>query len=79
MTTKVAFVKDKVDGEVVAVFPEEWYNHLKQDVVMYVHMGQHTCGSLEWARDQEKATIYESADLFNELEAIGYDLELTSI
>lgn len=73
MTTKVAFVKDIVDGDIIAVFPEEPHSRYGSDVVMYVHMGQHTNGSIEWALDQDEPSYSEMIDLFNELVRVGYD------
>lgn len=80
MTTKVAFVKDWDGDEIVAVFPDEKHSHFGSDVVMYVRVGQHTSGSLEWARKQQDPTVPEFIDLYNELVRIGYDdLELTTL
>lgn len=81
MTTKIAFVKDSEHDEIVAVFPEEKHSDFGSDVVMYVHMGQHTCGSLEWAKEQSNPSVDEILPLLNELiHVVGYnDLEITTV
>lgn len=78
-TVKVAFVKDKDNNEIVAVFPEIEWSHFGKDVQMYAHFGQHSEGSLDWAREQEKPSADEIVDLYNELRDIGYDIIMVTL
>lgn len=73
--TKVIFRKDKEDGEIIAVFPEE----IETDGTMacYVHNGQHTTMSKDYYGETLQAKPSEYNDLKKELEDIvGYNLEI---
>lgn len=78
-TVKVAFVRDSYDGDIVAVFPEVKHSYYGSDVVMYLHHGQHTQGSIAWAKQQETPSLEEIIPLYNELHARGYDMILTTL
>lgn len=65
-------------GEVIALFPEipsdsyMWFNCLS-----YMHMGQHSAASPRIIiYNSRPATPDEYADLKQELESIGYDLDV---
>jgi len=71
---KVVFLKDTQDGEVFAYFPfEEWCNGT---MTCYAHIGQHSACHPNYAKECREATMVEYLDLFNELQSIGYKLEL---
>jgi len=70
-----ATLTDPARVEVTAVFPTlpgtDW-----ADVTIYAHIGQHGTGSRGWYRETRKATDAEAAPLRQELESIGYALEI---
>ena len=57
--------------DVTAVFPDETNGW--EMVTCYANIGQHSLCSLEWAREERKASPDEYAELLAELRAIGYD------
>ena len=72
--TKVVFRKFKDDGEIIALFPEQRYNHIGYSINSYMHLGQH--GAAEY--DHVIATSYPTKEyeyqpLLAELKSIGYD------
>jgi len=70
--TKVAFRKDKQDGEIVAVFPET--NDGTNTYTSYAHYGQHSACCGAWVVESTRpAKPEEYAELLAELRAIGYD------
>lgn len=73
---KVKFVKDH-DGDVTAIFPElaDTRNGIKY-ITCYAHIGQHSECVQGWIDTQVEATEHEYHDLKEELESIGYDLEV---
>jgi len=78
MTTKVIFRKFK-DGEVIAIFPNELYDWINKDLVWsYMHIGQHGAASKSLAEEKEIALPEEYANLQEELESIGYVLDITA-
>jgi len=78
MTTKVIFRKFS-DGEVIAIFPNELYDWINKDLVMsYMHIGQHGAASKSLAEEKEIALPEEYANLQEELESIGYVLDITA-
>lgn len=80
MGDKVIFVKDRETAEIVAVFPEVIHNKVSRDVVMYTHSEGHTCGMMEWAKEQDKPFYDEIVPLFRELNSIVHNnLQLTTI
>ena len=76
MTTKVIFRKFE-DGEVIAIFPDELYDWINKDLVWsYMHIGQHSAASKSLAKEKAIALPEEYADLQEELESIGYVLNI---
>ena len=72
--TKVVFRKFP-DGQVIALFyEEEWSN--PYDFASYMHVGQHGSADIGIVYDTELATTDEYADLKEELESIGYNLDV---
>ena len=76
MKTKVAFRKFD-DGDIIALFPEERFtvDHLKY-VSSYMHVGQHGTASEDLINDLEDAEPEEYEALKQELEEIGYELDV---
>lgn len=75
--TTVIFRKDKLDGEIIAVFPY-MVEYKAHEVGCYVHIGQHSACSFDYYYARTKpATSEEYADLKSELESIGYTLKVT--
>jgi len=72
MKTKVVFLKEE-DGDILAVFPEV-LNDFSGNITCYAHVGQHSGASVEYCKTLQPAEDYE--DLKEELESIGYDLEV---
>lgn len=75
--TKVVFRKFK-EGDMIALFPYEKYDYCNYDLVQsYMHIGQHTCASYSHCiRVSKLATPEEYKELFEELESIGYNLQV---
>lgn len=70
--TKVVFRYDKKADEVLAVFPE-FGNCSNYCVTCYAHIGQHFEADYSQLISTTKlATETQYADLYSELEAIGY-------
>lgn len=69
MTTKVIF--RKLDGEIIALFPELVGDYSPYTCTCYAHIGQHSIAIAEPLGIP--ATPAEYADLLAELESIGYD------
>lgn len=70
--TKVVFRYDKKEDEVLAVFPE-FVCHTCGCVLCYAHIGQHFEADYSQLISTTKlATETQYADLYSELEAIGY-------
>lgn len=70
--TKVVFRKFADDGEIIALFPEEIF--AGYFVNSYMHVGQH--GNADYnamIRATKAATEKEYAELYKELQNIGYD------
>lgn len=79
--TKVQFLKNislSNDDEVIlyAFFPEELYSDDEWLFNSYSHIGQHSCCHIDYAKDSTKATYEEYKDLAQELESMGYNLEI---
>jgi len=67
--------------EVFALFPEEHYYHKKHPdyknvFSCYAHIGQHRSCHIDYQKQCSPATPEQYKDLFNELESIGYNLEV---
>jgi hypothetical protein len=74
MTTKVKFLYHEGNQDLMAYFPEEvWCDNTK---TCYSHIGQHSACHPNYAKECREATMLEYLDLFNELQSIGYRLEL---
>jgi hypothetical protein len=75
---KIDVIFRKIDGEIIAIFPNEWYNHEKRYVQSYMHIGQHGACCPELIFSLEKPYFNEYEALKNELYGIGYDLNILS-
>lgn len=79
-TQKVVF--KKFMDEVVAIFPNILYSEVlygSEMITCYMHIGQHSACDVEFADGLEDASFEEYKDLKNELENIGYNLELNNM
>jgi hypothetical protein len=74
MTTKVKFLYNEYNNDLFAYFPDE--ESSKGYQTAYSHIGQHSACSTKYAEESREATMLEYLDLFNELQSIGYRLEL---
>lgn len=73
--TKVIFRKFK-DNAIIALFPED-ASRINYTIGDYMHVGQHGQCNYNFIVKQTKlATEAEYKDLFNELESIGYNLNI---
>lgn len=72
MATDAVFRKFP-DGQVIAVFPRDLWDHQGLYVSSYMHTGQHGACSPFIARDTKPATPAEYSGLLAELVSIGYD------
>lgn len=73
--TKVIFRKWK-PGAVIALFPEIPADSTGYAMLSYMHIGQHGACSYTAALYNELASPAEYADLYAELEQIGYKLKV---
>jgi hypothetical protein len=74
MKTKVKFLYHEKNEDLMAYFPyETWCDNTKS---CYSHIGQHSACHPNYAKECREATMLEYLDLFNELQSIGYKLEL---
>lgn len=77
--TKVVFLINERTDELFAYFPEENYNHLSETTkTCYSHVGQHSACCIAYAKESRVATKEEYNDMKEELESIGYVLELVT-
>lgn len=77
LKTYVVFLIHKENNELFAYFPYEKYHSYKSKIrTCYAHIGQHSACSPEYAKESRLATEQEYKDLRNELESIGYNLEI---
>jgi len=74
--TKVNFLINENNGELFAFFPEENYTTFSNLKTSYAHIGQHSACSIAYAEESREATETEYAELKEELESIGYNLEI---
>lgn len=84
--TQVKFLihKDSERGQVLPIFKNEVFayfpneNHDRAGVLKtsYAHIGQHSACSPEYAKESRQATTKEYSSLKNELEQLGYNLEI---
>jgi len=75
--TKVVFRKHK-NGDVIALFFEEVADYAGLYCLSYEAIGQHGAASTFLVDDTKLATPEEYKALKEELESIGYDLEIYS-
>lgn len=74
--TDVIFRKFPEDGEIIALFPYDIYNH-RGGINSYMHIGQH--GEAEYSacfKNAVPAKENEYKDLKSELESLGYNLNI---
>jgi len=81
--TIVVFLKDTTDTEyngiITAYFPCEKYSQEIGVYNSYSHIGQHSACNYDFAKNKCKiANEQEYKDLFNELQSIGYNLEVVT-
>jgi len=78
--TKVIFrkFKGKDYTSIIAIFPyESYYGNDLKTVWSYLHVGQHGAAEYIWViKCTKKADYSEYYALMNELESIGYNLEV---
>lgn len=75
-TTRVIFFREPMNIETVfAFFPDENFNW-SGDKTSYSHVGQHSACSSYYCLECDEATQDEYKDLYEELESIGYRLEV---
>lgn len=70
--TKVKFYKD--ESGIFAYFPEEM--HSGENRVCYSHVGQHSSCHPDYLQECEQVSTEAAKDLIEELESIGYKLEI---
>ena len=84
MKTKVKFLANENGNpdfgpDIYALFTEELYNELVYEDTMftcYQHIGQHGACHIDYANESRPATEAEYTPLKEELESLGYDLEI---
>ena len=77
--TKVQFLvndNDPSNNDVFAYFPEENHDVGGKFKMSYSHIGQHSACHPEYARESRPATTEEYGELKNELETLGYKLDI---
>jgi hypothetical protein len=84
MKTKVLFLLEKAvepDAyyDVFAFFPEMEYNVNPNLKSCYAHIGQHSACHIDYAAGCSPATEVQYAALRDELESIGYELEILNV
>ena len=70
--TKVIFRKFR-NGEVIALFPQKPATASGWECLSYMHVGQHGNADPFIVNNTKPAMPYEYADLYNELNSIGYN------
>lgn len=77
MKTSVLFLIEKdSEDEVFAYFPDDQYNEEPTLKMSYSHLGQHSACHCDYADECTKASPDQYIYLLNELEGIGYELEI---
>lgn len=77
--TDVIFFNSKDHRSIIAYFPNENWNedlYGTRYKVSYEHVGQHGSCDSEYVKDLDVASKEECADLREELESIGYHLNI---
>lgn len=82
-TTNVIFYIEPMEGStklengnILAYFPDLKYQDAGNPMTCYSHVGQHSGCMPEYANKLTRATEPEYKDLKNELESIGYNLNI---
>lgn len=75
MRTKGIFRKWE-DGQIIALFPSEFFDLERKFINSYMHIEQHGGASPELIAELEPASPDEYKDLKEELESIGYELDI---
>lgn len=70
---KITFVKSPEEGEICAVFVNEFWDRSKTKLTSYMHIGQHAGCSPDILKNWPLATEQEYRSLLEELNTIGYD------
>lgn len=77
--TNVIFLYNRAEKDLFAIFPEDkdLSRLLRHDIIQcYASIGQHSSASIGYIRDCVQATKEQYNDLKNELESIGYNLNV---
>lgn len=77
--TDVKFLVHPANGDLMAYFPKVAHssNGYRNDLkTCYSHVGQHSSCAVEYAKECRKATKAERQTLINELEGLGYNLNI---
>jgi hypothetical protein len=72
------FEKDSLT-EVFAFFPEDDYNQVEGIKTCYAHIGQHSACHIDYAAECKPAGPEHYQQLKEELESIGYELEILNV
>lgn len=78
-TTEVQFLFNGRTEDLFAYFPELDYNISGTSKVCYSHIGQHSGVGPEYVKECRVATPEEYKDLFQELENLGYKLQIKNL
>lgn len=73
MKQKITFVKSPEEGEICAVFVNEFWDRFKTKLTSYMHIGQHAGCSPDILKNWPLATEQEYRSLLEELNTIGYE------
>jgi len=80
LKTEVKFLIEKPEGDfkcdVFAFFPKEKYNNQQGMFTCYAHIGQHSSCHIDYANECKKATKKQYEPLLQELESLGYNLNV---
>ena len=71
--TKITFVKSPEEGEICAVFVNEFWDRSNTKLTSYMHIGQHAGCSPDILKNWPLATEQEYRSLLEELNTIGYE------
>ncbi len=74
--TKVLFLVNEAEDDTYAVMPHLTGTLDPHTMTGYAHVGQHSAVHMEYVADSRLATPEEYASLKNELEGIGYVLDV---
>jgi len=75
--TKVIF--KMLEGEVIALFPQEVNEVNSRWIMSYMHIGQHSDASKDLLQELPDATPDQYSDLKKELETLGYQLQILNL